>query len=409
MEEITHIYTITELTRKIKELLELKFTSIWVEGEISNFKHDSSKHMYFSLKDENSLMHAAMFKGANQRLKFKPEDGLHVIAHGTISVYEKRGDYQIIVEYLEPVGLGALQLAFEQLKEKLEKEGLFDVSRKKPIPKFPNKIGIITSLTGAAIKDMLNIINRRFANVSITIYPVRVQGEGAAKEISQAIEDMNKMKNFDVLIVGRGGGSLEDLWAFNEETVARAIYNSRIPVISAVGHEIDFTISDFVADLRASTPSAAAELVVKEKQEILNYINSIDMRIKTAITNILENFKERFNWIKSHVIFREPMTMIREYQQIVDDLAGRLGMHIQHIVEIQKRNLEITIGRLEALSPLSVLARGYSLCLKFSGGSLVKNSNSVEIKEKLRIILNRGQLICSVEKIEEDVDGIKRI
>ncbi|MCK5594876.1 exodeoxyribonuclease VII large subunit, partial [bacterium] len=264
-------------------MLEENFPSIWVEGEISNCRMPSSGHIYFTLKDEQSQLNAVFFRGANLKTKFRIEDGLKVLALGNISVYQRRGNYQLIVGLLQPRGIGELQLAFEQLKRKLQKEGLFAPEHKNPIPLFPKKIGIVTSPTGAAIRDILNVINRRFRQVEILVNPVRVQGEGAGEEIAKAIDEFNKMKKVDVLIVGRGGGSMEDLWAFNEEVVARAIYNSNIPIISAVGHEIDFVISDFVADLRAPTPSAAAELVVGEMEQIILKIGNFQTRIVTAL------------------------------------------------------------------------------------------------------------------------------
>ncbi|MEE9165043.1 MAG: exodeoxyribonuclease VII large subunit, partial [Nitrospinota bacterium] len=259
------VYTVTEITRAIKFSLETEFPRVWIEGEISNLRIPSSGHMYLTIKDEESQIKVVMFRSGKSQLKFGPKDGDQVIVKGKITVYEPRGEYQIVIDYMEPKGIGALQLAFQQLKEKLSKEGLFDEELKKSLPLLPQKIGIITSPTGAAVRDILNIIDRRFPNVHILIAPVKVQGEGAAQEIAAAVKDLNKIKGVDVIIVGRGGGSIEDLWAFNEEVVARAIFESEIPVISAVGHEIDFTISDFVADLRAPTPSAAAELVVRDK------------------------------------------------------------------------------------------------------------------------------------------------
>lgn len=251
-----HIYTVSELTREARMLLESAFPAVWVEGEISNFSIHSSGHMYFSLKDENAVLNCAMFRSENQQLKFGPKDGMQVLCFGRISIYDKQGRYQLYVQTMEPKGLGALQLAFQQLKERLQKEGLFDAAHKKPIPFLPQRIGIVTSPTGAAIRDILNISTRRFQNIHIIINPVRVQGEGAAIEIANAIKEFNEYAKLDVIIVARGGGSLEDLWSFNEEIVARAIYDSKIPVISAIGHEVDFTIADFVADFRAPTPSA---------------------------------------------------------------------------------------------------------------------------------------------------------
>jgi exodeoxyribonuclease VII large subunit len=371
------IYTVTELTREIKGLLKLKYAAVWVEGEIWDFKHHSSGHMYFTLKDEFSQLRAAMFKNVNQYLKFTPENGLHVIAQGYIDVFERKGEYQLVVEYLEPVGIGALQLAFEQLKQKLEKEGLFDKSRKRPIPKFPENIGIITSPVGAAIKDILNIINRRFPHVKITIYPVKVQGEEAAGEIVKAIKEMNEIGKFDVLILARGGGSLADLWAFNEEIVARAIFESKIPIISAIGHEIDYTISDFVSDLRAPTPSAAAELVVPNQKEveeqILNYIARIGNGIKGILTQSMQE---------------------------LDTLKERLNLSMHHIIEIEKKNIGLIFSKLEALNPFSILKRGYSIVLKLPQKEVITNADSLKIGDNIEVILHKGKIQSEVKKIE---------
>ncbi len=262
------IYTVSEITKNIQVILEQAFPGVWIEGEISNFVLHSSGHMYFSIRDANAVLKCAMFRRANARLKFKPKNGMKIICMGAISVYKARGDYQLIVEEIEPKGIGALQLQFQQLKEKLIREGLFDQSHKVPIPFLPTRIGVVTSPTGAAIRDILNVARRRFSNVEIIINPVKVQGIGAKEEISTAINLFDELKNIDVMIVGRGGGSLEDLWPFNEEVVARAIYSSKVPIISAVGHEVDWTIADFVADFRAPTPSAAAELVIPRKEDL---------------------------------------------------------------------------------------------------------------------------------------------
>ncbi len=286
------VFSISEITKNIRSVLEENFSGVWVEGEISNFKFHTSGHMYFSLKDEFSQIQCVMFRSENAKLDFDPKEGLSVVCFGRVSVYPVRGQYQLYAERMEPKGLGALQLKFQQLKEKLKKEGLFDEARKREIPYLPNRIGIVTSIDGAALKDILNVLDRRFSTVSILINPVAVQGAGAAASIAEAIEDFNRLKNVDVLIVGRGGGSLEDLWAFNEEIVARAIFNSRIPVISAVGHEVDFTIADFVADLRAATPSAAAEIVMPMKEELILRISDLKLRILQAFTGFVKNLRQ---------------------------------------------------------------------------------------------------------------------
>src|SRR5204863_4564033 len=280
MAETRAVLTVSALTEKLRQVLEEKFPMVWVEGEISNFKVYGSGHAYFTLKDSGAQVRAVLFRNRMRRIRFEPGDGLHVLAMGSVEVYPQRGEYQLVVELLEPRGLGALQLAFEQLKARLAAEGLFDEGRKRALPRFPRKIGIVTSPSGAAIRDMLRVIGRRFGELHIVLAPCRVQGDGAAEEIARGIRDLNALGDVDVLIVGRGGGSLEDLWAFNEEVVARAIAGSKVPVISAVGHEVDVTIADFVADLRAPTPSAAAELVVREKQTIVETIADLHHRLR---------------------------------------------------------------------------------------------------------------------------------
>lgn len=395
------IYSVSELTRDIRIFLEEKFPDIWLEGEVSNFKFHTSGHMYFTLKDANAQLRCAMFKGMNQYLKFSIEDGLKVIAHGNLSVYTSRGEYQLIVEDIEPYGLGALQLAFEQLKQKLEKEGLFDKAHKKPIPVFPKNIGIITSPTGAVIRDMLNIIGRRFPYVKITLYPVRVQGEGASLEIASAIESMNKLGNFDVLIVGRGGGSLEDLWAFNEEVVARAIYHSKIPIISAVGHEIDYTIADFVADLRAPTPSAAAELVVPNKDDVYKNLSLLQNRVYLAVKNMITNLRDRVNWIRKSDIFKNPLDRIRQIEQDIDAIIDRLNLGMKHILELKKKNISIIAGKLNAMNPLAILERGYSICFKLPERILVKESDKLKIGDDVEVKLHKGSIRGQVSIINK--------
>src|SRR5499425_3325488 len=287
------VLSISELTRRLQETLEERFPAVWVEGEISNFRLYGSGHAYFTLKDDAAQLRTVLFRNRMRRIRFEPGDGLHVLAFGSLEVYAQRGEYQFVVELLEPRGLGALQLAFEQLKARLGAEGLFAESRKRPLPRFPRRIGIVTSPSGAAVRDMLRVIGRRFAGLSIVIAPARVQGDGAAREIAAAIADLNALGDVDVIIVGRGGGSLEDLWAFNEEVVAREIAGSKIPVISAVGHEVDVTIADFVADVRAPTPSAAAELVVREKQALAETVAELGERLRRAVMRRLQRDGDR--------------------------------------------------------------------------------------------------------------------
>jgi len=395
-----HVYTVSELTKYIRQMLENSFPGIWVEGEISNFTFHTSGHMYLSLKDAGSVVPCAMFKRSNDRLKFKPKDGLKVICFGKISVYEPRGSYQLIIEEMEPKGIGALQLAFQQLKEKLTKEGLFDQSHKIPIPELPTRIGIVTSPTGAAIRDILNVTRRRFSNVEIIINPVRVQGAGSKDEIAAAIRLFNKLKNIDVMIVGRGGGSLEDLWAFNEEVVARAIYDSEIPVISAVGHEIDFTIADFVADLRAPTPSAAAELVIPNKDELKSIIDTHTTRLKNALTSKLEMLAQKLNTLKESYILRQPLNLVTQYEQMIDDLRKDIALRIEHIVKMRGENFNLLSQKLEALSPLSILNRGYSISARVSDGMIVKDVKDLNKGDRVETKLGRGKFVSRVEEIE---------
>jgi exodeoxyribonuclease VII large subunit len=354
------VLTVTELTRRVKSLLEGQFPSLWVEGEISNLGIAPSGHAYFTLKDANAQLSAVLFRGSANKLTFKLADGLQVLAFGEISVYERRGQYQIIVSQLMPKGLGALQLAFEQLKQKLAAEGLFETSRKKPIPVLPQRIGVVTSPTGAAIRDFLNIIGRRFPNIHIVINPVRVQGDGSAQEIAAAIDQFNAMKksgqlSVDVLVITRGGGSLEDLWAFNEEVVARAIARSGIPIISAVGHEIDFTIADFAADLRAPTPSAAAELVVKAKGEYLTQLRQYQQRLNKDLRLGLGTARQRFTELAGSYVFRQPAELIRQYQQQVDDLGHRLKQATDNTFETQRSKLMTASHKLKLLTPQTVV------------------------------------------------------
>jgi exodeoxyribonuclease VII large subunit len=396
-----HIYSITELTRRIRESLEANFAGLLVEGEVSNLRIPSSGHLYFTLKDAESQLKCVMFRHLNQFLKFELKDGLQVLARGQITVYEKRGDYQLLVEKLEPRGQGALQLAFEQLKEKLEKEGLFLKEHKKVIPLLPMQIGIVTSPTGAAIRDILNVISRRFCRVNIIINPVRVQGEGAADEIVRAIDEFDKMGNLDVLIVTRGGGSIEDLWAFNEEAIARSIFHCRIPVISAVGHEIDYTISDFVADLRAPTPSAAAELVIAEGEELLRSISSARDRITLAIETRLSRLSDRVQTLQEAYGFRRFEDRLGQHAQEIDDSRETIGKRMSHLIELSQRNVENMTGRLANLNPESVLRRGYSLAFKLPEKKLIRDVSVINTGDKVEIKVEQGSFISRVEEKTE--------
>ena len=399
MEELRKIYKVSEINKIAKNLLEGEFPEIWLEGEISNLTLHSSGHLYFSLKDEEAQISAIMYKWQVRELEFVPENGMKVIVRGKLSVFVKGGRYQIIVSTLEPIGIGALQQAFEQLKQKLEKEGLFDNARKRPIPMLPQKIGIVTSPTGAAICDILNVIERRFANVHILIHPVRVQGDRAAGEIAEAIAYLNEhFPSLDVLIVGRGGGSLEDLWPFNREIVARAIYNSRIPVISAVGHEVDYTIADFVADLRAPTPSAAAELVVTNKIELEKKILLLTSKIKSSMEYKLDEWTSQYRRFVESRIFLHPEELYSQFQQEIDYYLEKIISKCAHFLDFQKERLNSIVGKLDVLSPLNILARGYSITYKLPENEVLRNISQVNLKDRVKVKLHQGEIICTVEE-----------
>jgi len=392
------IYTVSELNREIKTVLEDTYPDIWLEGEISNFKVYSSGHMYLSLKDAEGQISAVIFQGVNRFVRFKLEDGLKVVARGRVSAYPKRGDYQIIISYVEPAGKGALQFAFEQLKAKLEKEGLFSAERKRPVPQLPQKIGIVTSPSGAAVRDILSVIDRRFANVEVLIYPVKVQGDEAKFEIREGIEYLNvHYPEIDVMLVGRGGGSYEDLWAFNEEMVARAIAASKIPVISCVGHEIDYTIADFVADLRAPTPSAAAELVVHNKIELVEKMVSMRQRIHNHMRYLLDRYEEKVKHLAQSRALRDPREIFEERIQDVDELRERMNASLKYRMEGIEKDLLICAEKLNLLSPLNILSRGYAICWKMPDNVIVRRAGELRADDRLRIRLHRGEVIVSVE------------
>lgn len=402
MNQTKHIYTVSELTREARMLLESAFPSVWVEGEISNFSAHSSGHMYFSLKDEAAVINCAMFKAENQQLKFAPKDGIKVLCLGRISIYDKQGKYQLYAQAMEPKGLGALQLAFQQLKEKLQKEGLFDQAHKRPIPFLPQSVGVVTSPTGAAIRDILNISARRFQNINVIINPVRVQGQGASAEIANAIREFNEYAKVDVIIVARGGGSLEDLWPFNEEIVARAVYDSRIPVISGVGHEVDYTICDFVADFRAPTPSAAAELVIPEKEKLVKMIEAAYMRLTNSFLQKINGLKEKIRRLKESYVLRQPINFLLQLKQRVDDLAHGLGVRMNHVAELNREAFNTLVGKLEALSPLAVLSRGYSIAFKLPDREILKDAKSLKWGDKIETRLHKGRITSIIEKVEEN-------
>ena len=440
------VFTVSGLTERLKAVVEERFPMVWVEGEISNFKVYASGHAYFTLKDAASQLRAVLFRNRGRRVRFEPGDGLHVLAMGSVEVYPQRGEYQLVVEMLEPRGLGALQLAFEQLKARLAAEGLFDEARKRALPRFPKTIGIVTSPSGAAIRDMLRVIGRRFGELHIVLAPCRVQGDGAAEEIAQGIHDLEALGDVDVIIVGRGGGSLEDLWAFNEETVARAIAGSKIPIISAVGHEVDVTIADFVADLRAPTPSAAAELVVREKQAVVEAVADLGHRLRRAMGRRLEQERHRMMAVASRRVLTDPARPLRDLHRRVDDgrvrvqramdallreaahrferataglrsgsprarlgrdrvqherLTRRLRAEAMRTVEGGRARLGMAAGQLDSLSPLAVLGRGYSLT-RTPSGVIVRSASQVKAGDPVDVLLGEGRLDCRVTATRND-------
>lgn len=400
------VYSITELTKQIKQMLESSFPKIWVEGEISNYIKHSSGHRYFTLKDQDAQLRAVIWRWAGQRLQFEPQDGMKVKACGQITVYEKSGQYQFIVTSIIPAGIGDLELAFQQLKARLAEEGLFDADYKIPIPEFPCTIGVVTSPTGAAIRDILNITRRRAPWVKIILWPVAVQGKGAAEQIAHAIDGFNHASGVaDLLIVGRGGGSLEDLWAFNEEIVARAIYKSEIPVISAVGHEIDFAISDFVADLRAPTPSAAAEIAVPDGESLLERVEEAGDVIVYALKQILDDYEVRLDQIGSRYGLRKPAEIIAQRAQRYDDLSHLLNLNMTHRMRSFEDNYRSIDDKLLMVSPEAVMKRGYSYC-RDQEGKPVTSFRRVAVDDKIDIILYEGGLETRVTRI--DPHGIRK-
>jgi len=436
------VYTVSRLTQEIKGVLEGGFPSLWVEGEISNFRAPSSGHFYFTLKDPAAQIRVVMFRSRILGLRFAPEDGMQVVCRAGLSVYPPRGDYQLVAEWLEPRGQGTLQLALEALKRRLAAEGLFDPARKKSLPFLPREVGVVTSAAGAAVRDILQILWRRFPNLAVRLCPVRVQGDAAKEEIVEALRMLNEEGRAEVIILGRGGGSLEDLWAFNEEVVARAIAASVIPVVSAVGHEIDFTIADLVADLRAPTPSAAAELVVPEKAPLVEETLSLKNRLRAAVVRETGRRRQILFHLSKRIV--HPGRRIEEGCVRLDDLSERLsgavtrrlgglrsrleelrgalgranpGRRIEfwtarldsvrrelarlgrHRLEIHRRQCQGYAGRLESLSPLGVLARGYSLTRLIPSGSILRSVEGVCRGDRVEVTLAQGELACVVEAV----------
>ncbi len=394
----TRIFTVSEANAYIKQLIEkdLFLSGIYVNGEISNLTIHTSGHMYFTLKDKYSSIRCVMFKSRLSRIKFKPEEGLEVVVRGYFSIYERNGQYQLYAENIIPEGTGALYKAFEQLKERLQKEGLFDDNKKKPLPFYPKNIAVVTSPTGAAVKDIISIIKRRNSSINIGLYPVLVQGENAPGEIAEGINHINRLGGFDAIIVGRGGGSIEELWAFNEEIVARAIYNSRIPVISAVGHETDFTIADFVADVRAATPSAAAELIAPEKQQLKSYLEKINSRMNLNIMSIIRDKKLQFESLSKNRNFRNIETKVINLRQTVEILKDKLNGNIEKYTKRNDEILKLYIEKLSILNPESYLLRGYAYVKKEKENVFVTSTEQIETGDDIRIFFKDGNVLANV-------------
>jgi exodeoxyribonuclease VII large subunit len=440
------VLTVSELTARIRALIETAIGDVWVEGELSNCKVWNTGHLYFTLKDSGAQLKGIMFRSALRGLRFKPEDGLRVVARGRISVYEPKGEYQVVCEHMEPHGVGALQLAFEQLKKRLQAEGMFDAARKRALPALPRTIGLVTSIDGAALRDILKVLGRRYPNLHIVIRPSRVQGEGAAADIAAGLAAIAEVPGVDVIIVGRGGGSIEDLWAFNEEVVARAIARSPVPVISAVGHEVDFTIADFAADVRAPTPSAAAEIVVARKEEFTARIDRLAERLASGTRSRLERLRARVHRVATRpglagwparlalkgrhaselahdlrrLALADASKKLRRHQNLrlrleTVDLRRRLGAIAASLARAATRlraagvrvlheaetRLGANAARLDGLSPVAVLGRGYAVCWNVAKTVIVRDAASVSVGEQVRVTLNRGELECTVDRTKD--------
>jgi exodeoxyribonuclease VII large subunit len=399
------VYSVSELSSYLKEILERDplLGNVWVRGEISNYKLAVSGHLYFTLKDQESCLRTVMFHSRARKLNFPPEDGLAVRVRGYVTIFERNGIYQLYAEEMELDGTGTLYLAFNRLKEKLRQEGLFDARHKKKLPLFPRRVGLVTSPTGAVIQDMIGIINRRWPGIEIIFVPVAVQGETAPGEIAQGIFNLNRLGNVDVIIVGRGGGSIEELWAFNTPEVAYSIFQAQVPVISAVGHETDFTISDFTADLRAPTPSAAAELVVPVKKDIYEQVVRLQKRLGQIMAQYLNQHRQQLNSYLQRPVFRRPVQEIcGRREQIIDFTVQRLKNAVRKQGEEKERRLAVQTGRLKTLSPLATLARGYSICLRQHPPEVLRDAAAVKEGDRVEVKLFHGKLDCQVAKSTRD-------
>lgn len=390
------VISVSDVIRRIKTMLDHspELNDVWVKGEISNLRCPASGHRYFTLKDETARMRCVLFRGKGQRLQFDLADGLTVIVRGAVSMYEAAGDIQFYVEEMLPAGQGALHLAFEQLKERLQKEGLFD--QKRPLPFFPRRVGVITSRTGAAVQDMLSVLRRRNPTVHVLLIPAMVQGEAAPASICRAFELASQQEDLDVILFGRGGGSLEELWAFNDEQVARAIYQSPVPTISAVGHETDFTIADFVADCRAPTPSVAAELAVPEWRMLKETVDDLRHRNREALMRRIDHLRQRLKLLTESAALTQPDYRIKQAYQRVDDLIEQAEHRITVLIEERRNRLGIAVGKLESLSPLATLSRGYAICSREDTGEVVRDASSVAPGDRLRVRVAKGEIFCHV-------------
>jgi exodeoxyribonuclease VII large subunit len=384
-------FSVSELTSKIKNLLEPEFSAVSVKGEISNFKHHTSGHMYFTLKDKTAELRCVMFRGMNRNIQFKPEDGMDVLLQGKVTVYEMRGQYQLIVETMEPAGIGTLFLAFEALKKQLQSEGLFELSIKKPLPKYPRKIGIVTSQSGAAISDMVNIFQRRAPYIELMLRPAVVQGEEAARDIVNGIKQLDRIKSIDIIIIGRGGGSIEDLWPFNDELLARAISRCKTPIISAVGHETDVTISDMVSDVRAPTPSAAAEISAPSFSELNKIISNNLDQLYNLIDLQLKRQWQSLDRLSDRHEFQRPNTIIERHREVEKKLGHRLSLSLKHIISIKKTNIEGLVKEINALNPVYVLERGYSIAFKREG-QIVRREDDLKVGESFVLKTGKGKM-----------------
>ena len=443
--ELPQIYTVSSLTREIRERLETHFPLVWVSGEVSNLRRPVSGHYYFTLKDAEAQLRVVLFKGNHQYLRHKPEEGAQILCRGRLTVYAARGDYQLIVDYLEPAGLGVLAQAFEALKTRLAAEGLFDAAHKQPLPFLPRRLALVTSPTGAVVRDFLRLLRRRFPGVEVFIYPVKVQGVDAAGEIVQALKDLPQYPGVEVIVLARGGGSLEDLWPFNEEAVARAIYHCPLPVVSAIGHEVDFTIADFVADVRAPTPSAAVELVVPDQAELARRVDRLAMslwrgwrrhlegerrhlsavarrlpdltrrllELRLRLDDRAETLSRRFSRLRqarrqnldiarSRLLLVSPRRALSAWRQCLEQVAPRLGWSWRQALETRRRHLDYCHSHLKKLDPMAILARGYAVATQVPEGTVIRDATTVQPTADIQVRVAKGKMDCTVLAVDEN-------